>query len=271
MQIIKFILIVVLLFPLKITKEDKLFFYEASLVFYNQTYHLTFKKIEHFYKYFIVEVNDKVSMYLKDITSIERIDLPFLEYGKNNQVKIRYQDNYNTNIYYFNVNLLNEIDITSSGYFSFNDLIEDYMNIIETSEELFISIDPNIYEYKESENYLDLKKLGEISFNQKYDLCKEIVLHIYNEGMFLDLDFLNYYEFKLNLVSNLEKFFLTLKDYLEEQIYLPKENSEKVVNVRIIFKGIYHSDIDVYYDRYIDIDYFVFNEEGRYKLVIEDE
>lgn len=270
MQIIKFILIFVLLFPLK-KVETSLFFFEARLVYYNDNFFLNFKKINRFFKYFNVEVNSISSMKLTNIYSIESIVLPFLNIDKENLVKISYQDNFESKVIYFKINLSKQIDITSDGRFYFNSLINDYNNIMDEIDEFYFIVDPLIYEYKEDQNYLDLKKMGRIIYNQDYLLSREIFLYIYNEGMFLDMEYENYYKFNLELVSLSNMNYLSLKDYYLDNIYLPKESKEKVVSSRVIFKGIYDSPIDVYYDLYIDINYFVFNEEGRYKLVIEDE
>ena len=110
MQIIKFILIFVLLFPLK-TVESSLFFFEARLVYYKDNFFLNFKKINRFFKYFNVEVNSISSMELTNIYSIESIVLPFLNIDKENLVKISYQDNFESKVIYFKINLSKQIDI----------------------------------------------------------------------------------------------------------------------------------------------------------------
>ena len=260
--------------------NSKIFFNNASLIYNNDHFEFVFDPINKFFKRFEVYLNDVKIMNLKNIKTIQSIPLNLT--SKDNRVKILTLENNNQKIYYFNINMKEFIFLDDKMSFSFNELIDDYQKIISFKQNQYLTIDDYEYEIKNQDRFINLNKVGYFKFNNLYQICEEINLIIFNKGIYEDLNYNQGYHFNLRFEKKSNAYYLKFdsinelsKPFIYEEIaknelFIPIEMKERIIDCQICIKSIYKSGIDIYFDVVFNIEDIYVNDNDEFIFQVFD-
>ena len=252
-------------------EKNNIFFEEAYLAYYDDKYYFNFKTLNELYDSFEVFLNNEIIFDYQFIKNVSSIPLEGLNCLENNRVDIYLKRNKLKSHYEFYINLNKDISLDLVDYVSFNDFIDDYTNCISFYDEQYFRVFSHEYEIQGNNKYLNINDFINFTFNDKYDLCESISLVIYNNNLFDNLVYNYGYHFLLKAIKGDSYYldFYTVNEiskyknvkYEDNKIYYTKELSQNIIDCKITFNSLFHSDIDLSFEQVIDINSF-FLEEG---------
>ena len=256
MQIINKLMItsLLILFPFPI-REDKIILNNFSIVYDDESFWLYFDEIDFSYERIYIYLNNTLLKAYEYNQKFFKVELYNSLLEENNTVKLDIITNSSNKTYDLFFKKEKNVNITDTGYFSFNNLITGNNNLINYGIDQFLKFKDFVCEFNTfNYKYIDLSLIGAMEYDSNYQLCEEIEIYFFNYkeiGLKDNIFKLEKKKDKLVFVNN-EKWDSTLiKNGI---LYLPKNMVSQIIEMEVTFKSIYLSPIDVSFNLYINIE-----------------